>query len=204
MRRFASSYPVFVALAVAAALFPNPARGQLTIDSFNANGLLSWNDPGGTGTHYAVQWSTAGLTNWYSWQDAQAQLSGLGPTGSVYVPMFYRVVTPDPTYQSNATYTYFQALPAFDPPTPLETNEMRITFMGSMIPLPVRRAQAEMSVFVEVGWNDGSRTIPSTTAGRWTSSSSTVAPGCRPTTRPRWSDSAGWTRCSSTTCTATT
>jgi ribonuclease Z len=66
--------------------------------------------------------------------------------------MFYRMVTPDPTYQSNAFYTYFQGLPPFDPRTPIETNEMRITFMGSMIPLPVRRAPAEMSVFVEVGW----------------------------------------------------
>ncbi len=152
MSRFASSYPTFVALAILAALLPNPARGQLEINSFTRDGKLSWNDPGGTGTHYAVQWSTAGLTNWYSWQDAQAQLSGLGPKGSVYVPMFYRMVNPDPTYQSNAFYTYFQSLPLFNPTTPLETNEMRITFMGSMIPLPVRRAQAEMSVFVEVGW----------------------------------------------------
>ncbi len=51
-------------------------------------------------------------------------------------------------------YTYFEQLPAFDPLTPLERNEMRVTFMGSMIPLPVRLAQAEMSVFVEVGWQD--------------------------------------------------
>ncbi|MDI9559866.1 MAG: hypothetical protein QM235_01595, partial [Pseudomonadota bacterium] len=35
-------------------------------------------------------------------------------------------------------YSYFESLPAFDPLTPLEPNEMRITFMGSMIPLPVR------------------------------------------------------------------
>ena len=151
--RFASSYPAFFALAIAAALFPNPAVGQLKIESLDTNGRLAWNDPGGTGTHYAVQWSTSGLTNWCNWQDAQAQLSGLGPTGSVYVPMFYRMVNPDPTYQSNATYSYFQTLPTLDPLTPLETNEMRITFMGSMIPLPVRLAQAEMSIFVEVGWN---------------------------------------------------
>lgn len=36
--------------------------------------------------------------------------------------------------------------------TPLEQDEMRITFLGSMVP-PVRRAQQEMSVFVEVGWD---------------------------------------------------
>lgn len=140
------------ALAATLAFLPNLASGQLTIDSFATNGLLSWKDPGGTGKQYAVQWSTAGLTNWYSWQDAQAMMSGLGPTGSVFVPMFYRMVNPDPTYKSNATYSYFQTLPAFDPLTPLASNEMRITFMGSMIPLPVRLAQAEMSVFVEVGW----------------------------------------------------
>lgn len=35
----------------------------------------------------------------------------------------------------------------------LQPNEMRIIFMGSVIP-PVRRAQAEMSIFVEVGWDD--------------------------------------------------
>lgn len=36
---------------------------------------------------------------------------------------------------------------------PLEPNEMRITFLGSAIPMP-RRAQQEMSVFVEVGWDE--------------------------------------------------
>jgi hypothetical protein len=200
MRRFASSYPVFVALAIAAVFFTPLARGQLKIDSFGANGLLSWSDPGGTGTHYAVQWAPAVDGPWLNWQDAVARLTGLGPTGTTNVPMFYRVVTPDPTYQATNTYTYFQGLEPFNPNTALETNEMRITFMGSMIPLPVRRAQAEMSVFVEVGWIKDT----TTTAGRWTSSSSTVAPGYRPTTRPQWSDSAGWTRCSSTTCTATT
>lgn len=35
----------------------------------------------------------------------------------------------------------------------LEPNEMRITFLGSAIPMP-RRAQQEMSVFVEVGWDE--------------------------------------------------
>lgn len=53
---------------------------------------------------------------------------------------------------STERYTYFENLPLFDPLTPLEANEMRITFMGSMIPLPVRLAQAEMSIFIEVGW----------------------------------------------------
>ena len=127
MKKLASSYPTVVVLAIAAALFPSPASGQLKIESLSSNGQLTWNDPGGTGTHYAVQWSAAGLTNWYSWQDAQAQLSGLGSTGSVYVPMFYRMVNPDPTYQSNATYTYYsQNLPPLKLPLPLETNEMRI------------------------------------------------------------------------------
>lgn len=138
--------------AILVMLGANPAHAQLEIQSLTRDGKLSWNDPDGSGTHYAVQWSNRGLTNWYSWQDAQALLSGLGPTGSVDVPMFYRLVTPDPTYQASASYSYYQNLEAFDPLTPLETNEMRITFMGSMIPLPVRRAQAEMSVFVEVGW----------------------------------------------------
>jgi ribonuclease Z len=64
-------------------------------------------------------------------------------------------------------YSYFDNLPTITPwgyevlasggisptGTPLETDEMRITFLGSMVP-PVRRAQQEMSVFVEVGWDD--------------------------------------------------
>jgi len=36
---------------------------------------------------------------------------------------------------------------------PLDPDEMRITFMGSMVP-PVRRAQQMMSIFVEVGWDE--------------------------------------------------
>jgi ribonuclease Z len=63
-------------------------------------------------------------------------------------------------------YNYFEKLPTITPwgyevdargelfltGTPLEDDEMRITFLGSMVP-PVRRAQQEMSVFVEVGWD---------------------------------------------------
>ncbi len=153
MRSYASSCPTFLALAIAAVGWLPSARGQLMIDSFGSNGLLSWSDPGGTGSHYAVLWASSPQGPWLTWQDAVASLSGLGSTGTVNVPMFYQVVTPDPAYQETATYSYFQGLPAFNPLTPLETNEMRITFMGSMIPLPVRRAQAEMSIFVEVGWN---------------------------------------------------
>lgn len=53
-------------------------------------------------------------------------------------------------------YSYFERLPTYnpldpnDPNTPLQPNEMRITFLGSCIP-PVRRAQQMMSIFVEVG-----------------------------------------------------
>ncbi len=149
-----SYWHVFVAVAMLAALCATRAQGQLEVTAFDANGQLSWNDPAGTGTHYAVQWSSSGLSNWYSWQDAEETLSGLGATGTVSVPMFYRVVTPDPTYNETQSYTYFRNLPPFNPLTPLSNNEMRITFMGSMIPLPVRKAQAEMSVFVEVGWSN--------------------------------------------------
>jgi ribonuclease Z len=55
------------------------------------------------------------------------------------------------------TYSYFNNLPnkyypndPTDPNIALQDGEMRITFLGSMVP-PVRRAQAEMSIFVEVG-----------------------------------------------------
>ncbi|HSA02380.1 MAG TPA: hypothetical protein P5055_16750, partial [Candidatus Paceibacterota bacterium] len=68
-----------------------------------------------------------------------------------------------PTQRRTQRYSYFERL---DPITPwgkdmegnltgtkLEANEMRITFMGSVVPM-ARRAQAEMSIFVEVGWDD--------------------------------------------------
>ena len=155
MKKIALGWWAAGALAAAAAF------GQTEITAFDGNGQISWDDPGGTGTYYAVQWSTSGLSNWMSWQDAEATLAGLGATGTAAVPMFYRVVARDPTYDPAETYTYYyRNLPLFDPLTPLSNNEMRITFMGSMIPLPVRRAQAEMSIFVEVGWsNDPSDTV---------------------------------------------
>jgi ribonuclease Z len=77
-----------------------------------------------------------------------------------------------PTEIRTQQYSYYTGLPTLDYrqlpvvpntpytfPTPSDTpplleNEMRITFMGSCIP-PVRRAQAMMSVFVEVGSKDG-------------------------------------------------
>ena len=76
-----------------------------------------------------------------------------------------------PTNADTQRYSYYDGLETMDfrqvpvmpgmprpIPTPtgtpaLEPNEMRITFMGSCIP-PVRRAQAMMSVFVEVGWEN--------------------------------------------------
>ncbi|MCX6924674.1 MAG: MBL fold metallo-hydrolase [Verrucomicrobia bacterium] len=155
IRGFARSGRTSLALvASGAVLAPVLALAQLKIDSFSNNGVLSWSDPGGTGSHYAIQWSPSlSSTNWYNWSDSMTNFTGLGPTGSVTVPMYYRMVVPDPTYYSNATYSYYyQTLPLMKLPAPLASNEMRITFMGSMIPLPVRKAQAEMSVFVEVGW----------------------------------------------------
>lgn len=56
----------------------------------------------------------------------------------------------DQTYDPARAYTYFDHLDEFTPGTPLEPSEMRITFLGSGFPTP-RRAQAEMSIFVEVG-----------------------------------------------------
>jgi ribonuclease Z len=147
--------PVLTALAAVAGSLTLSAFAQPQITSFQSNGTLSWTDPAPTGTNmYAVEWASSLNGNWSSWEDAAGRLSGLGPSGTVSVPMFYRVVATDPTNAATQRYTYYEELPPLDPLTPLETNEMRIIFMGSMIPLPVRRAQAEMSVFVQVGWTN--------------------------------------------------
>lgn len=141
-----------LAIAASAALLPQ-AQAEMRILSFGSNGQMVWSDPGGVGKHYAIQWASSLDGKWHNWQDSMTNFTGLGPNGTSSVPVFYRVVDPDPTYQTNAYYTYYENLPGFNPATPLDPNEMRITFMGTMIPLPVRKAQAEMSVFVEVGWN---------------------------------------------------
>jgi len=47
-------------------------------------------------------------------------------------------------------YTYPTQLDPFTPNTPLDPDELRITFLGSGFP-PARRAQQMMSIFVEVG-----------------------------------------------------
>ncbi len=61
--------------------------------------------------------------------------------------------TADPTqqydYYDNLTNVY-RPNDKNDPNIALAADEMRITFLGSMVP-PVRRAQQEMSIFVEVG-----------------------------------------------------
>lgn len=69
---------------------------------------------------------------------------------------------PQSTYDTKK-YTYFENLPEFSPWTldgerritgkRLLKDEMRITFLGSVVP-SARRAQQEMSVFVEVGWDE--------------------------------------------------
>ncbi len=63
-----------------------------------------------------------------------------------------------PTDTASQQYSYLSKLATInpwdskDPNLPLKEDEMRITFLGSMVP-PARRAQQEMSVFVEVGWD---------------------------------------------------
>jgi ribonuclease Z len=59
-----------------------------------------------------------------------------------------------PTRLRTDAYTYFDRLPRFDPLTPLDHDEMRISFMGSMVP-PNYRAQEMMSIFVQVGNANG-------------------------------------------------
>jgi ribonuclease Z len=59
-----------------------------------------------------------------------------------------------PTDYRTDAYTYFDHLPLFDPLTPLDPDEMRISFMGSMVP-PNYRAQEMMSIFVQVGNGEG-------------------------------------------------
>ncbi len=64
-------------------------------------------------------------------------------------------------YAASQRYSYFETLKPFYPfnkhtetnITPLGRNEMRITFMGSVIPVNMRKTQQLMSVFVEVGWD---------------------------------------------------
>ncbi len=59
-----------------------------------------------------------------------------------------------PTRLRTDAYTYFDRLPRFDPLTPLDHDEMRISFMGSAVP-PNYRAQEMMSIYVQVGNGKG-------------------------------------------------
>ncbi len=67
-----------------------------------------------------------------------------------------------PSVYTSEGYTYFSGgkdsngndvagLEPIDPSTPLEPDEMRISFMGSAVP-PYGKSQMMMSIFVEVGW----------------------------------------------------
>lgn len=106
-----SCFYAFVAAAIVATFNPYPAHGQLGIPSFGANGQLSWNDPGATGTNnYAVEWASSLNGNWKSWRDAEATLIGLGLRARLRVPMFYRVVATDPR-TATQRYSYFENLP---------------------------------------------------------------------------------------------
>lgn len=75
-------------------------------------------------------------------------VAGLGRAGAECTDVGRCYPTDTPTQQ----YSYFDSLYQLPRNTPLDPDEMRITFMGSEIP-PVRRAQQEMSIFVEVGWD---------------------------------------------------
>jgi ribonuclease Z len=74
-------------------------------------------------------------------------LGGLAMGGAAGKTRADEPVETDPSQQ----YSYFDSLEEFIPGTPLEPDEMRITFLGSTIPPTARRVQQMMSVFVEVG-----------------------------------------------------
>ena len=59
-----------------------------------------------------------------------------------------------PTDEPTHRYSLFRTLDEFVHPNPVRSDEMRITFIGSGFP-PPRRAQQEMSIFVEVGDGGG-------------------------------------------------
>jgi ribonuclease Z len=95
-------------------------------------------------------------------------LTGLAAGGAMGRPKGHRrhqseVGNCYPTFYETQQYSYIEMLKPITPwgkdmqgkltGTKLEHNEMRITFMGSVVPM-ARRAQAEMSIFVEVGWDD--------------------------------------------------
>jgi ribonuclease Z len=81
-----------------------------------------------------------------------ATLGGLalGGVGAVSGPGAREARAADDPDDPTQRYSYLDGLDPLYPGTPLEDDEMRITFMGSGFP-PPRRAQAEMSLFVEVG-----------------------------------------------------
>jgi ribonuclease Z len=75
-------------------------------------------------------------------QQSSAKGKGLCEVGRCY-----------PTSYKTTAYTYFEHLPLFDPGTPVDPDEMRISFMGSEVP-PTTRSQKLMSIFVQVGSGD--------------------------------------------------
>jgi ribonuclease Z len=64
-----------------------------------------------------------------------------------------------PTSDKTDAYTYAEQLPPFDPLTPVDPDEMRISFIGSAVP-PNYRAQEMMSIFVQVGSGGGTSNQP--------------------------------------------
>jgi len=81
--------------------------------------------------------------------------AGVRPAGAGRLPQCdlnacHYPVPPITTQQ----YTYPKHLDDFVPGTPLDRDEMRITFMGTAFP-PARKAQQMMSIFVEVGGAQG-------------------------------------------------
>ena len=74
---------------------PSWPRRNLKINSLSQNGVFTWSDPGGSGNHYAIQWAPTVNGPWTNWLDSANNFTGLGATGSVTVPMFYRMVVPD-------------------------------------------------------------------------------------------------------------
>ena len=80
-QKFSHPGSVLLVAVLGSALLTFANHGQITIQSFDTNGELSWDDPQGTGSHYAVQWASSPEGPWLSWEDAVERLSSLGPTG---------------------------------------------------------------------------------------------------------------------------
>jgi len=108
---------VLALIVVCACIIGRAAHGQSVVPSVQEDGVVTWTNVEFSSSVFCIEWAIDPNGPWYSTWSPMTKLRMNGPTHSVGIPMFYRVVRKLPAAIMSRTYTVVQFATDPDPYT---------------------------------------------------------------------------------------